>query len=33
MPPSGDHDEIFEVTGNAMIMDEEEEHGTTEVGK
>ena len=27
MPPSGDHDEIFELTGN-VIMDEEEAHGT-----
>jgi hypothetical protein len=24
---SGDHAEIFEVTGNAVIMDEEEAHG------
>ena len=27
MPPSGDHGEIFEVTGNVVIMDEEEAHG------
>jgi len=27
MPPSGDHREIFEVTGNVMITDEEEAHG------